>query len=81
MVMTPQIEQLIGRFVSGADTSVEAANEIEVTLDDSYPDDDYMQQTVEMLAMYRPKGGDLLFDVNSIQKRLTETLYKIKRKQ
>jgi hypothetical protein len=72
--MISEIEQLIQRFISGADTSIEVANEIEVALDDSFPDDDYVQQTVEMLAMYRPEGGEFLFDTAAIRQRLIEMM-------
>ena len=71
------IERLIQRFVAGADVSIRAANEIEVALDD-YPDDDYLQQTREMLAMYRPDGGEYLFDTAAITQRLIETLEHLK---
>lgn len=71
--MTVNIESLIQRFVLGLDTTIEAANEIEVALDDAFPDDDYVQQTVEMLAMYRPEGGPFLFDTAMIRARLIET--------
>jgi hypothetical protein len=74
MIIISDIERLVQRFVSGADTSIEAANEIEVALDDSFPDSDYVQQTVEMLAMYRPGGGELLFDTAAIRQRLIETM-------
>jgi hypothetical protein len=74
MIQTSEIEQLVQRFISGADTSTEAANKIEVALDDSFPDDDYVQQTVEMLAMYRPEGGEFLLDVAAIRHRLIETM-------
>lgn len=74
MTMKSEIEQLIERFVSGTDTSIEVANEIEVALDDGFPDDDYVQQTVEMLAMYRPEGGQFLFDTAAIKQRLIETM-------
>ena len=65
---------MIQRFVCNADASIEAANEIEVALDESSPDDDYVQQTVEMLAMYRPGGGTFLFDMAAIKQRLVETM-------
>jgi hypothetical protein len=71
--MTSEIEQLINRFVSGMDTSIETANDIEAALDDGFPDDDYVQQTVEMLAMYRPEGGEFLFDTAAIRQRLIQT--------
>ena len=74
MIMISEIQQMVQRFVSGTDTSIEAVNEIEVALDDSFPDDDYVQQTVEMLAMYRPEGGEFLFDTAAIRQRLIETM-------
>ena len=73
MIKNSAIEQLIERFVSGMDTSIETANDIEVALDDGFPDDDYVQQTVEMLAMYRHGGGEFLFDAAAIKQRLIET--------
>jgi hypothetical protein len=71
--MNENLLRLIERFVSDRDTSIETANQIEVALDDEFPDDDYLQQTVEMLAMYRPEGGDFLFDTSAIRQRLAET--------
>ena len=79
MAITPEIGYLIHRFVSAADTSIEAANEIEVLLDDSFPDDDHVRQTVEMLAMYRPGGGEFLFDTAAMRQRLIETMEHIRR--
>lgn len=76
--MTSEVNQLIERFVSGADTSLEAANAIELSLEDAFPEDDYVQQTVEMLAMYRPEGGEFLFDTPAITQRLTETIKYLK---
>lgn len=72
--MNLEINDLIKAFASGADTSIENANAIEVALDDSFPEDDYVQQTVEMLAMYRPEGGDFLFDTDDIRQRLAEII-------
>ena len=79
MTLNSEIQQKIELFVTGADTSIDAANEIEVALDDAYPNDDYVQQTVEMLAMYRPEGGDFLFQAPTITGRLIETLEHLKK--
>jgi hypothetical protein len=68
-----RIISLIDRFVSGSDMNIAIANEIEVALDDSFPDDDYLQQTVEILAMYRPEGREYLFDTAAVKIRLRET--------
>ena len=72
--MIAEIKRLVQQIVSGTDTSIEAANAIEVALDDIFPNDDYVQQTVEMLAMYRPEGGEFLFDTSAIRLRLIETM-------
>jgi hypothetical protein len=33
-----------------------------------------VQQTIEMLAMYRPGRGEFLFDTAAIKQRLIETM-------
>jgi len=33
-----------------------------------------VQQTVEMLAMYRPEGGEFLVDTTAIGQRLIQTM-------
>ncbi|CAA2145111.1 hypothetical protein [Methylobacterium bullatum] len=77
--MNHAIEKAIKRFVSGMDVSIEAVNFIELALDDGFASDDYMQQTVEMLAMYRPGGGEFLFDTGAIKQRLIETIEYLRR--
>ena len=68
------VSELIGQFVCGAENPIACANEIEHALDEAFPDDKYVQQTVEMLARYRPEGGQFLFDTAAITPRLIETL-------
>ena len=65
-----RIIELINYFVSGQDISIARANEIEVAIDDEYPDDDFMQNVVEMLASYRPGGGDFLYDEEVMKNKL-----------
>ena len=65
------IIELIDRFVSKTDVSVSLAKEIEVVIDDQFPNDEYMQDTVEMLASYRPGGGKLLHDEDTLIDRLS----------
>ena len=48
------INSLLEKFISGEDTSLKLANQIEVLIDNEFPDDDFLQETVEMLACYRP---------------------------
>lgn len=72
------ILKLIDGFIDGTDTSLKSANEIEAWIDDEFPNDDYMQETMEMLACYRPGGGDWMLDEVVIQKRLREALIYIK---
>lgn len=61
---------VLTRFVSGEDTSLAAANSLEVLLDEAYPDDELVQSAVVKLASYRPGGGQFLFDTPEIQRRL-----------
>lgn len=68
------LRTLITAFITGDDTSLTQANKIEAMLDDTYPEDDFVQQTIEMLAMYRPEGGDYLFDTDAIKQRLKNTM-------
>lgn len=53
---------LLETFVSGADRSLRIANEIEVALDQTFPADEQMADYVSEFAMYRPGGGDYLYD-------------------
>ena len=69
-----EIISLLEKFVSGEDTSLELANELEVSLEDEFPDDDYLQETVEMLATYRPEGGEWVLGKDLMQKRLAQVL-------
>ena len=67
------IVTLLDDFIDGGNTSIEAANYLEVLIDNAYPYDDFLQETVEVLACYRPECGDFIFDVSQVRKRLVET--------
>lgn len=69
-----QILSLIADFIGGRNISLKSANEIEAWIDDEFPDDDYMQETVEMLACYRLGGGDWILDEGVVQNRLRQSL-------
>lgn len=62
---------LIERFCNREDTSLEAANAIEVALDGAFPDDERAQAVVLSLASYRPGGGEFLYDEVEIGRQLT----------
>jgi hypothetical protein len=47
--------------------TLDAAQVLEVALDDAYPDDPMVHECVEALARYRPGGGDFLYDDNLIK--------------
>ena len=64
-----QIVKLIDRFLSKADVSISLAKEIEAAIDDKFPHDKYMQDTIEMLASYRPGGGRLLYNEDTLAGR------------
>ncbi|MGH8351666.1 MAG: hypothetical protein ACRES5_34730 [Pseudomonas sp.] len=57
-------------IASGADTGTEAAKRLEFLLDELFPDDDYLQETVEMLACYHPEVGRDVLGIQSIRDRL-----------
>ena len=65
-----EIISLMDKFITGADTSLELANRLELLIDEAYPDDDSLQEIVEMLACYRPEGGEYLLNAEQIQDRL-----------
>ncbi len=53
-----ELTERIQRFVDGTDVSVESVALIEVGLDDAFPDNKRVGETVLMLASYRPGGGE-----------------------
>lgn len=62
--------RLIEIFIAGGDRSLVLAGEIEVSLDEIFTEDDFMQETVVNLALYRPGGGLYLLDEHDIKKDL-----------
>ena len=60
----------LSSFIDGEDTSLAAANRLEVLLDKAYPEDGLVQERVIDLASYRPGGGEFLFDTAEMQGRL-----------
>lgn len=41
-----------------------------MAIDDEFPDDEYMQDAVEVLASYRPGGGAYLYDEQAVIEKL-----------
>ncbi|HEV7321564.1 MAG TPA: hypothetical protein VGO04_23415 [Ensifer sp.] len=68
--MNRSIEAMLDAFIAADRPSILLANEIEVALDDAYPDNDYVQDLVSMLAMYRPQGGEFLYDAEAMRAKL-----------
>lgn len=60
------IIKMVNAFISGEDRSLVMAGNIEVTLDKLFPEDDEIQDFVTCFAMYKPGGGELLFDEISL---------------
>jgi hypothetical protein len=67
-----EIKELVERFLAGTGVSLSAANSLEVLLDEAYPDDNQVQELIEMLARYRPRGGEWLFNESDIELRLVK---------
>lgn len=71
-----KINFLIKKFIGGDDRSLACANELEVALDDSFPEDEEIQDTILMLASYRPGGGDYLYSEEEVKKQLEKIKYR-----
>ena len=56
------IIEMLNKFISREDCSMEIAGKIEVALDELFSDDDEIQDFVTCFASYRPGGGDYLYD-------------------
>lgn len=72
-----EIVSLVVKFISGVDVSVANANAIEVAIDEAFPNDELMQDTMLMLASYRPGGGEYLYDEQSIRRQLEKILKRL----
>jgi hypothetical protein len=68
----------IERFIDGSDVSLESAGLIEVGLDDAFPDNDRISETVLMLASYRPGGGASLHDEAAMRAELAHVLARLR---
>jgi hypothetical protein len=71
------IATLVAKFIDGEDVSIASANAIEVALDEAFPDDELMQDTVLMLASYRPGGGDYLYGEQEVKRQLKKVLERL----
>ena len=60
------------RFLSGQDLSMDAAGRLGVALDKAFPEDDRVQDLVLALAMYRPGGGEYLYNEEQICAAITD---------
>jgi len=68
---------LVAKFIDGEDVSIARANAIEVALDEAFPDDEPIQDTVLMLASYRPGGGDYLYGEQEVRDQLVKVLKRL----
>lgn len=62
IVEIKELIEMLSKFISEEDCSMEMAGKIEVALDNLFPDDDEIQDFVTYFASYRPSGGEYLFD-------------------
>ena len=67
-------------FVSGKDRTLTFAGEIEVLIHKLFPDDEDIMDYVTDFAMYRPGGGDYLYDEATMAKKSVYLIKLIKRK-
>ena len=72
-MMNSELMTYIDNFISGADTTLETANKIEIMLEDAFPDDDFIEEVVIALACYRPAGPPDTLDEQSIRHFMVQT--------
>jgi hypothetical protein len=73
-----ELVERIERFVDGTDTSLASAQLIEVGLDDAFPDNARIGDTVLMLASYRPGGGESLHAEPEMRAELAKVLERLR---
>lgn len=69
-----RIKELLEAFISGKRRSVEDAQELEVSIEEAFPDDDAIQDFVTDFASYRPGGGDYLYDEEAMRGKCIQIL-------
>jgi hypothetical protein len=61
-----QLHLLLDKFIKGENQSLNFAEEIEGTIAENYPDDERFNELLDVLASYRPGGGEFLFDESRV---------------
>jgi hypothetical protein len=73
-----ELTDRIQRFIDGVDMSLESAGLIEVGLDDAFPDNDRIGDTVLMLSSYRPGGGTDMVDETQMRAELAKVIGRLR---
>ena len=73
-----ELTERIQHFIDGSDVSQACAGLIEVGLDDAFPDNDRIAETVLMLASYRPGGGEFLVGEPEMRAELVKILPRVR---
>lgn len=77
MAAMGELPEWIDRFLCGDDISIAAANAIEAAIDNLFPEDQQMQALVEVLASYRPGGGDYLYSEDEVRAALRKVIHRV----
>lgn len=72
MTETGTLTEWISNFIQGKDCSIANAQAIEVALEELFPGHAFIQDSVHMLACYRPGGGEYLYDEEQIKSQLQQ---------
>ncbi|MBI3560327.1 MAG: hypothetical protein HY080_01225 [Gammaproteobacteria bacterium] len=78
---TNQLIQALEIFVSGQDRSYEHANRIVGIIVENFYEDERFGDLMELLATYRPEGGEYLFNEEQALKKCESVLLKLKTKK
>jgi hypothetical protein len=65
-----KLRDAIHSIIDSDAPTIEMANKIEVLLDE-HLDEGILEHTQEILAQFRPEGGDYLFDTAFVQNKLS----------
>ena len=70
------VVEILRKFLERGDYSVSAARELEGQLGE-LPEEEIVEDLIDMLASYRPGGGEYLYDRAALEKEILTTLESI----
>ena len=72
------LKQALNRIVTDRDFSLAAAEALESVIARHFRDDERLEELQDVLASYRPGGGELLFDETRLESECMRVLTRLK---